>query len=44
MVGQHDIVALPEESEEIADSVPDASFKILKDAGHNPEAEQSGYF
>jgi pimeloyl-ACP methyl ester carboxylesterase len=44
LVGSHDLVALPEESFEIARLVPKAQIKIIHNAGHNPEAEQSELF
>jgi 3-oxoadipate enol-lactonase len=44
LVGSHDIVALPEESFEIARQIPSAQIEIIEGAGHNPEAEESGLF
>jgi len=44
LVGSHDLVALPEESFEIARLIPNAQIKIIHNAGHNPEAEESGIF
>jgi len=44
LVGSHDIVSPPEESFEIARLIPNAQIKIIRNAGHNPETEESKVF
>jgi 3-oxoadipate enol-lactonase len=44
LVGSHDIVALPQESFDIAKAIPSATIKIIENAGHNPETEDSARF